>query len=501
MAFGFPAFHAQLIPLNHLSKSQFIQIAIYISKKINWAILSFDEEELTAVSTNNKNTWNETISISFEDENTVLLKSVSSGNQIYDRGRNKKHTEAFSNLLHDALQDLSPLNLKENIAIDELKKEERILSLENKTGSDTTTEISSFYSFFSIFIPVKDYFVTPILINLNIIIFLILFFSGVSFFNPKIQDLIDWGANSGPLTTNGEWWRLLSACFLHSGFFHLLINCIALAYVGLFLESYIKKSEFLILYILCGITANLGSLYWNKDIVSAGASGAIFGMYGILLMVIVFKVLKKKIKLTQAATILILIALNIAYGFREGVDSAAPIVGFAVGILSGFILSIFKQKRTIALILISTSASVAVVCLFINYKNSQVYIYQTMEYEKRMQEFVDMEKMALESYNTQYGNNVLETKENILYMLKDRGIYYWNENVTLISELDKLYLPQAVHKRNRDMLKYCKLRISVYELTYKKINENTIEYDTEIIEANDEIRSLLIKLNQSYTDS
>jgi rhomboid protease GluP len=75
----------------------------------------------------------------------------------------------------------------------------------------------------------KDYFITPILININIFIFLI-DLSGVNIFVPTTQDIIDWGGNYGPLTING-WWRLLSACFVHIEIFILLMNCYALAYV------------------------------------------------------------------------------------------------------------------------------------------------------------------------------------------------------------------------------------------------------------------------------
>jgi rhomboid protease GluP len=500
MAFGFPASHVELIPLNNLSKLQFTQIVIYISKKIDWSIITIDADELIAVTKNNKNTWNETISISFE-EDTVLLRSTSNGNQIHDYGRNKKNTEAFLNILYEIVKDFPSLHINEDLTIEDLKQETEIFLTQKETHSNTIAQISAFYSFFSIFIPVKDYFITPVLINLNILLFLVMSFSGVHFINPKNQDIIDWGANYGAFTTDGEWWRLLSASFVHIGFIDLAINCIALAYVGLLLESYLKKWGFLITYFLCGIIANLSSLYWNKDAVSAGSSGAIFGMFGILLTILLFKVLRTKINIKQIILTFISIFISACYTFVDGLNRTDYLGGLVIGIIFGIIFLFFRQKRKRGLILIASGASILIICLFINYKNTQVYIYQTMEYEERMQEFADMEKMALEAYNTQYGSTFQESKEMALYMIKDRGIYYWNENISLLTELDKLYLPHTLHKRNKDMIKYCKLRISIYELACKKISENSSEYDAEMVEINDEITALLNKLNQPNTDS
>jgi rhomboid protease GluP len=490
MAFGFPASYSELIPLNHLSQLQFIEIASIISKKTNWKLLSINKDNLTAITQNQKNTWDETILISFE-EDVARIESSSNGNQFYDRGRNKKNVDAFLEFLYDVLNDTTNLFLDENSILENINTEQEKLSTK---GQGEPKKVIQFYSFFSVFIPTKDYFITPILLYLNILYFLIMCFSGVPFLGPETQDIIDWGGNYGPLTTENEWWRLLSACFVHIGLLHLIVNCFALAYAGLLLESYLKKWGLLITYIFCGIIASLSSLYWNKDIVSAGASGAIFGLFGILLIAVLLNLLDKKPTIKLAISIVLLIIINIGYSFTDKIDTAAHLSGFGIGLLFGLILYFLKKKRTIALLLISSTASILIVFLFIQFRTSQVYIYQIVEYESKIQEFVDMEKMALEVYNFEYGHSIYATKEDALYMIKDRGIYYWGECITLLKELDKLYLPKEIHQKNEDLIEYCNLRISQYELAYKKINESTNDYDKEIGKLNIEIINIVKKV-------
>nr|WP_315206884.1 rhomboid family intramembrane serine protease [uncultured Flavobacterium sp.] len=485
MAFGLPSTFSQYIPLNNLSKLQLIYIAIEVFKKLKWDLTQINENGLKAQSKNDLNTWNETIAITLEDHDP-LITSFSNGNQIYDRGRNQKNIDTFLDLFYEIKKEESILALDESSVRDSINSE----TTKQDSEIEKARSITQFYSFFSIFIPTKDYFITPILININILIFLLMSFSGVNIFVPKTQDIIDWGGNFGPLTIENNWWRLISACFVHIGIFHLLMNCYALAYVGLLLESYLKKRDFLLTYLFCGLIASLASLYYNTDIVSAGASGAIFGMYGILLVSILFNTIDKKANSSLLLTIGTLIVLNIANSFKEGIDGAAHIGGLVSGIAFGSILALLVKNRKIGITIVASTTLILTVGLFTLSKNSKVYIYQIIEYQEGMQDFVDMEKMALESYTTFYG----DSKENKLSEIKDRGIYYWNENIILLKQLDKLYLPEAIHLQNETLIEYCELRMEFYGLAYKKLNENTDKYDANMTELNNEINTIIIKI-------
>ena len=84
--------------------------------------------------------------------------------------------------------------------------------------------------------------------------------------------------------------------------------------------------------------------------------------------------------------------------------------------------------------------------------------------------------MALEVYNLPRNT----TNEKILYELKDRGIYYWYENMKLIDSFSEMELPLEIRTRNRLLKEYCELRIKSYELLYKAIYNNTDQYDYQI---------------------
>jgi membrane associated rhomboid family serine protease len=137
--------------------------------------------------------------------------------------------------------------------------------------------------------PKEGYFITPILIYLNIAVFIIMMVAGLGFMSFKGQDLLIWGANFRPSTTGGEWWRLLSSSFLHGGIMHLLFNMYGLLFVGMFLEPALGKTKFLVSYLVAGILASVASLWWYEATISVGASGAIFGMYGLFLHLCLLK--------------------------------------------------------------------------------------------------------------------------------------------------------------------------------------------------------------------
>src|SRR5215467_2579081 len=96
--------------------------------------------------------------------------------------------------------------------------------------------------------------------------------------------LIRWGADFGPLTLAGQWWRLLTAVFLHIGVVHLLGNLWYLFNVGPIAESIWGRRTYLFLYFFSGLAGSVISLWWNPLAVSAGASGALFGITGALLV-------------------------------------------------------------------------------------------------------------------------------------------------------------------------------------------------------------------------
>jgi rhomboid protease GluP len=180
------------------------------------------------------------------------------------------------------------------------------------------------------------------LIVANVVVFLLMAINGVGLMDPSIDGLLKWGADFGPLTTHGEWWRLFTSTFVHIGIIHLLMNMYVLLSIGMFTERLFGRVGFLVLYVLCGIGGSLTSLAWHPVLVSAGASGAVFGLYGGLLGYLASQrreiPTEKILALTKNAGIFLL--YNIVYGAtKSNVDMGAHLGGFASGLVLGFMLA------------------------------------------------------------------------------------------------------------------------------------------------------------------
>lgn len=194
-------------------------------------------------------------------------------------------------------------------------------------------------------IPREGFYITPIIINLNLLIYIIMVLAGLGLISFKGSDLLNWGANFKPFTTNGQWWRLLTSTFLHGGLIHLLANMYGLLFVGIFLEPLLGKKKYLLVYIVTGILASAASIWWYDATVSVGASGAIFGLYGFFLACLLLKVFPPDFGKAFLTSTLVFVGFNLLMGFTGGIDNAAHIGGLLSGFILGVIMSgQLKQK-------------------------------------------------------------------------------------------------------------------------------------------------------------
>jgi len=130
--------------------------------------------------------------------------------------------------------------------------------------------------------------VTPALAFVITIVFTGMLFGKGSIGNP--DTLLDWGASLGTRTTNGEWWRLLTAVFVHTGTLHLLFNLVALLQLGLILERLAGRLTLAAAYLSAGVFDGLVNLSSHPVVVTVSSSGAIFGLYGLLLAAVIWQV-------------------------------------------------------------------------------------------------------------------------------------------------------------------------------------------------------------------
>ena len=196
----------------------------------------------------------------------------------------------------------------------------------------------------------KKAYVNGAIIAVNIIYFLFLEITGSSL---NTGFMVKRGAMYAPLILQyGEYYRLLTSVFMHFGIGHLINNMLVLFVLGDNLERALGKVKYLIFYLLCGIGANIISLAVNMGrgyyVVSAGASGAIFGVVGGL----VYAVAVNRGRLEDLSTqqLMILVAVTLYHGFTStGVDNAAHLGGLLIGIFLGMIFyrKPGKNKRCI----------------------------------------------------------------------------------------------------------------------------------------------------------
>src|SRR5262245_2867217 len=184
-------------------------------------------------------------------------------------------------------------------------------------------------------------FITPIIVALNLAVFVAMLANGVSIFSPQSDQLLRWGADYGLQTLNGQWWRLLSSVFVHIGALHLFLNMWCLWNLGRLAERMFGNWIFLALYLLSGLGGSLASVLWNPSVVSAGASGAVFGVAGGLVAFWYFGkiALPRSIIKRDFASILTFVGYNLTFGFAtQRVNNAAHLGGLLVGLALGALL-------------------------------------------------------------------------------------------------------------------------------------------------------------------
>ncbi len=188
----------------------------------------------------------------------------------------------------------------------------------------------------------KQPIVTYIIIAICIILFILMELSGGS---TNSQVLLKYGANLDVLVKNGEYYRLFTCIFLHIGIMHLLCNLYSLYVIGREVENLFGKVKYIIIFILSGIFGSIMSLAFTHNTISAGASGAIFGLLGALL----YFGMHYRTYLGEAIkrSIIPIIVINLIIGFfAEGIDLAAHIGGLVGGVLVAMMVGVPDKSKT-----------------------------------------------------------------------------------------------------------------------------------------------------------
>lgn len=327
-------------------------------------------------------------------------------------------------------------------------------------------------------------YVTYAIIAINVIVFILMAMDGAGLFEPDGRIHAKWGSNYSPLTLSGDSWRLVTNIFIHFGLIHILMNMYALYSISVYLEPMIGKLKFITAYLATGILASLASLWWHSEGAnSAGASGAIFGMYGLFIALLLTKLIPDVIRKGLLPGIAVFVIYNLVYGMKGGIDNAAHIGGLVSGFVIGFIYSVaLKQEKnerkvTWALPAVAILTITAAVLYLQNHqapaseRNAAMTEIKGASYKdsekfnNRLNEFAELEKKAVSVFD-----NREMTDEEFKKQIQETAMPQWEQAETMLTKTKSYDIPEEMHARTAKLIEYIGLRKEELNLLIKMID-------------------------------
>jgi rhomboid protease GluP len=187
-------------------------------------------------------------------------------------------------------------------------------------------------------LPLSRPVVTYVLLGANLLYFGLETFLGGS---TSTTTLVQLGAQKNALVAAGDYWRLVTAMFMHIGLAHLAFNMYGLFILGRDIESFYGSLRFVAIYFISGIAGNVAYFVAGPNVVSAGASGAIFGLIGAeIAFLLGNRTLFGSFSKQRLLNLVFLVVINLAYGFMgRGINNLAHMGGLAAGLALGFALT------------------------------------------------------------------------------------------------------------------------------------------------------------------
>ncbi len=344
--------------------------------------------------------------------------------------------------------------------------------------------------------------VTYSLIAVNVVIFIAMALSGISIIDPTADKISAWGGNFAPYTFGGEPFRLLTCVFVHIGIVHLLFNMYALYSLGIYLEPLLGRWIYLISYLCTGICSSLVSVLWaGNERVSAGASGAIFGLLGIFIVLLSTKLIDKKMRQALLQSMLVFAGYNLIFGMKGGVDNAAHIGGLASGLVFGFPLykAIANPKfsKLIAAAMIGITILVAGISVIGN-KND------TLAYEEALEAFSTEDESAVSAFNKTVALNSNVNNDSLnrfnAKILEDSVLSRWKNAEAIILKAGNMKISGLNKERYHYLSDYASLRVQQINLLLSKYKNNgswDAKRQEKLDSLNNKITTIIDDLNPS----
>lgn len=450
ISWGYSPKIQKYIPLGDFPADRYLIIARQAIENLGWKLSHISENGLIAYTGLSWQSYSEEISVKI-DSNFAIVKSECVGLQLWfnDYGKNDLNLEKF---FHEF--EYVEFHLKETweqkVAEFHEFAQEQDKDYFEKAPLAVKNKIKNVLY---LLLPQNGYRVTPILTWLNVFYFgFTLVFSYLYFryyflqklstpidpemiINEVKQLMLNFGVNNRKLVLEGQYWRLISYQFMHANIFHLFFNLYALVYLGLMIENKLGWRKFIFVYLLSGICGGLVSMIFHQEGIMMGASGAIMGLYGAFIALLLNKSYEKNAaKALLISTLIIVVLVLINGSLSQRTDNACHIGGVIAGFVFCCLLN-FKANATS--IMWPRYAMASVLCLLfaigvIGFSPS----YQTKE---------------LELLNREYDNNANTfnkvmiiraslTQEEKLAFIEENGIAPSKNNVEVVKKMKKLTL-------------------------------------------------------------
>lgn len=347
---------------------------------------------------------------------------------------------------------------------------------------------------------VRERFIaTPVLLTTCVVLYILMAAQSQSLLVPNDFILVKFGANTKPLTIYGDYWRLFTSIFLHGSLYHLATNMLALFTVGLLLERVVGNLRMGLIFIITGIAASAVSVLWNDVNTGVGASGAIFGMFGVYIILLTTNIMDKQSRMIILIFLIAYVAYSILSGLGPGIDVGAHLGGLVSGLMLGLALRpsfIRKQKLLLNTFFFGGAGILIMAMVFLimikapNVEN---------KYYRVLYDFSVEEDKALTMFNKYHYKNLSSSRRMII----GNVVPTFRKCRRLVNEAGDLEgLPEDLVHRSKLLSEYCDYSIRHFEgVVLMKQNGNT-KYEFLHNYVAGRVQYLVMRLrDSSYTDS
>lgn len=501
ISWGYSPKIEKFIPLGEFPMDRYLIIARQAIENLGWSLSHISERGIIAYTPISFQSYSEEVSVRIES-NFAIVKSECVGIQMLftDYGKNALNLQKF----FDEFEYVE-FHLKDTWD-ESLAKFHEFVATQDPDYFEKAplTAKNKIKNVLYLFFPQKNYLFTPLLILLNTA-----YFFGFALFGRLIVKLLLHtsfsyreflvnagyyaGANSRELVMDGQYWRLLTHQFVHGSIFHLFFNMYALAYIGLMIENKLGSRKYVSLYLISGICGGVLSLAYHESGYMAGASGAIMGLFGAFLALLISKAFEKSAtKALLISTVAVLAIMLINGGLKQRVDNAAHIGG----LISGFIFCYVLYNEKLWKWTVPITARFAIVLgLALVFSVSVTTLLPRIQ----TKEFLALEKKYKQNwdiYHTIFRLPSTMSTGQKLTIVQERGIDLWKKNDVLVTQMLALKLTKEQRYKAEFHAKVVRIESRIVELLYKECAESTKYYRREIRELTRDLNTLRIETDK-----